>query len=111
MIGVTESRVSQLIARAHRRCALMARRLEQKTRSATSGEQAYDSAMTGVLAEQATLDLVDELVRRMAVAGHGGRIEIEHDREQRTIKVRGHSIYSRSELGRFDPPAAIAAAS
>lgn len=65
--------------------------------------------MDGVLAEQPTLDLVDELVRRMALSGHGGRIEIEHDREQRTLRVRGHSIYSRSELSRFDPPASIAA--
>lgn len=61
--------------------------------------------MPGTLEREHTLDLVDELVRRMATPGSGGRIEIEHDREQRTLKVRGHAIFNRSELGRFDPPA------
>lgn len=63
------------------------------------------------LTSEMTLDLVDELVRRLARAGSGGRveitlgsIEIEHDRTQRAIKLWVHGAFSRSELARFDPP-------
>jgi len=55
------------------------------------------------LRQEPTIDLVDELVRRMAPSGLAGRIEIEHDREQRAAKVWAHDGYDRSQLTRFDP--------
>ena len=51
-----------------------------------------------------------ELVRRMAPAGQNGRIEIEHDREQRPIGGWGHDRWTMSDVSRFDPPELLATA-
>lgn len=49
-----------------------------------------------------TVDLVDELLRRLGFVGERGRVEIEIE-QGRVLKVWTHKPYSRSELLRFDP--------
>lgn len=48
-----------------------------------------------------TVDLVDELLRRLGYEGENGRLEIEVV-QGRGIKVWAHKPYNRSELMRFD---------
>lgn len=51
-----------------------------------------------------TVDLVDELLRRLGYEGESGRLEIEIV-QGRGIKLWAHKPYNRSELVRFDQPA------
>jgi hypothetical protein len=54
------------------------------------------------LAEPFTIDLVDELLRRLGLGGQTARVEIEVV-DGRALKVWTHRPYKRSELVRFDP--------